>query len=443
MRGRIVRMRKRLPIALFITTLAAIAAVSASRQASPAAACDPDNGGIKLSEGFCAGVFADNVGPARQLAVAPNGDVYVALRDSRGAPGGIVALRDADKDGRAELKERFGDAGGTGIEVRNGYLYFAKVDTIVRYKLRDGQVTPEPTPEAVVTGLPQRRQHADKGFAFDDKGSLFVGIGVPSNSCQQQDRTPKSPGQDPCPLLDQFGGIWRFDADRAGQTFEKDGKRYATGMRQMIGFAWHQNGLYAVMHGRDQLNTLWPDRFTAEQNAILPSEELMRVEEGANFGWPYCYHDWQQNKRVMMPEYGGDGKQVGRCEQFAPPLVTFPGHWAPNDLMFYNGSQFPARYRGGALIAFHGSWNRAPLPQEGYNVAFVPFSGPKPSGKYEVFADGFAGKTPLLQPNDATYRPMGLAEGGDGSVLISESQKGRIWRVMYRGEAKVGRTLQD
>jgi glucose/arabinose dehydrogenase len=135
----------------------------------------------------------------------------------------------------------------------------------------------------------------------------------------------------------------------------------------------------------------------------------------------------------LNPEYGGDGQKVGRCDQYALPLVAFPGHWAPNDLLFYTGTQFPAQYRGGAFIAFHGSWNRAPLPQKGYNVTFVPFSGDKVSGKYEVFADGFAGKMPLAQPNDAVARPEGLAVGPDGSLYVTEGQKGRIWRVMYRG----------
>ena len=172
---------------------------------------------------------------------------------------------------------------------------------------------------------------------------------------------------------------------------------------------------------------------TVEQSAELPSETLQRVEPGSNFGWPYCYHDWRQNTLVLAPEYGGDGKKTTRCEAFTAPLVGFPGHWAPNDLLFYTATQFPKKYQGGAFIAFHGSWNRAPLPQGGYNVAFVPFSGAKPSGKYEVFADGFAGKVPLMRPNDAIARPEGLAVAPDGSLYIAEGQKGRIWRVMYRG----------
>jgi glucose/arabinose dehydrogenase len=113
------------------------------------------------------------------------------------------------------------------------------------------------------------------------------------------------------------------------------------------------------------------------------------------------------------------------------PLVDFPAHWAPNDLEFYTGTQFPGEYRGGAFVAFHGSWNRAPLPQAGYNVAFAPFEGEEPTGSWTVFADGFAGND--VSPNGAAHRPVGLAQGPDGSLYISDSRVGRIWRVMYVG----------
>ena len=201
----------------------------------------------------------------------------------------------------------------------------------------------------------------------------------------------------------------------------------------MIGLTWRGDSLYVAMHGRDQLDTLWG--FTAEQNAELPAETLLRVSDGANFGWPYCYFDTSKERLQLNPEYGGDLEKVGRCDQFTPPIAFFPGHWAPNDLLFYTGTQFPRRYQGGAFIAFHGSWNRAPLPQRGYNVTFVPFAAgqPKPSGPYEVFADGFAGRMPLARPNDAAARPDGLAVGPDGSLYVTDDISGRIWRVMYRG----------
>jgi glucose/arabinose dehydrogenase len=392
--------------------------------------CDPDNGGIKLPPGFCAAVVADNVGAARHLAVAQNGDVFVALESSRGKSGGVVGLHDGNGDGRFEVKESFGNDSVTGVTLRREFLYTATPTSVVRYRLAAGALTPAGAVETIVEGLPKQVQHADKTMAFDDRGGLYVNVGAPSNNCQAQDRREKVAGQDPCPLLDQHGGIWRFDENRLGQK-QSDGHRYATGMRQMVALAWHDGSLYVAMNGRDQLDALWPDLFTAHDNAERPSEPLYQVKDGSNFGWPYCYHDLLQNKLVVAPEYGGDGKKTDRCSAFGWPVVAFPAHWAPVDLMFYTGTAFPKKYQGGAFIAFHGSWNRSP-EQAGYNVVFQPFNGGKPAGAYEVFADGFAGTSAPSRSNQATYRPDGVAQGPDGSLYISESQRGRIWRVMYQ-----------
>jgi len=176
-------------------------------------------------------------------------------------------------------------------------------------------------------------------------------------------------------------------------------------------------------------------RFTAKENAERPAAPMLRVTEaGANFGWPYYFFDYEQKKLFLAPEYGGDGKQIGRCSQFTLPVANFPAHWAPVDVMFYPSAQFPEHYKNRAFIAFHGSWNRAPMPQEGYNVTFQPFVGQKPSGNFEVFASGFAGATPLMNPDKAVARADGVAEAPDGSLFISECQKGKIWRIIYRGE---------
>jgi glucose/arabinose dehydrogenase len=430
-----------IPLILVLAT-AALTVLHAGAQSAAKIACDPDNGGIKVPAGFCALVAADGLGYARHMAVAANGDLYVALRNREKEKGAIVALRDTNGDGKADVRERLGDDGGTGIAIRNGYLYFTRGDSsVVRYRMKSGELLPDPAPE-VIAELPVQRAHAGKGIAFDGKGGLFVNVGAPSNACQKEDRAAKSPGQDPCPLLEQHGGIWRFDESKPGQKQMEHGKRYVTGLRQMLAIAWNPSAsaLFGVQHGRDMLDTNWPGQFTAEQNAELPSEELLRLDPGSDYGWPYCYHDWQQGKRVLMPEYGGDGRKTDRCEKYPSPLVAFPGHWAPNGLMFYNGRQFPERYRGGAFVAFHGSWNRAPLPQAGYNVAFVPASVLTGSGQakltkgsYEVFADGFAGSKPPAKPEEATYRPSAVVEAPDGSIYISDSAKGRIWRVIFRG----------
>src|SRR5690606_20515971 len=152
------------------------------------------------------------------------------------------------------------------------------------------------------------------------------------------------------------------------------------------------------------------------------------------FGWPYTYFNGLKNQRMIAPEYGGDGIRTAEIGHYDTPILAFPGHWAPNDLTFYEGNQFPDRYRHGAFVAFHGSWNRAPQPQAGYNIAFVPFSGEHPSGDYEIFADGFPGVDTLSSPSDAISRPTGVTVGPDGSLYITDSVKGKIWRIVYQEE---------
>ena len=402
---------------------------------SPNLACAADNDGLQLPDGFCAVVVADTLGRARHLTVRDNGDVYVALRRPTDQ-GSIAALRDTDGDGRADSIAFFGEDGGTGIHLRGDYLYFAPDTMIMRYPLAADALVPTGAPETVVSGFERERSHAVKPFEFDDQGSLYVNVGAPSNACQDPSRTPGVEGQDPCPLLDNYGGVWRFQADQLGQTKADDGYRYATGIRNGVANAWNPmtGKLYVAQHGRDDLHRFWPDRYTEAQNTELPSEELFALEDGSDFGWPYCYYDHFQGKKLLNPEYGGDGQEVGRCAEADDPVYGFPGHWAPNDLLFYTGGHFPERYQGGAFIAFHGSWNREPV-QQGYRVAFLPFEGEAVAGDYETFADGFIGipSDSLSTPGKAKARPTGLAVGPDGSLYISDSVRGRIWRVVYKG----------
>ena len=259
-----------------------------------------------------------------------------------------------------------------------------------------------------------------------------MNVGAPSNACQQPDRRPGAKGQDPCPLLEKNGGIWKFDENKLGQK-QEDGTRFATGLRQMPAIAWHDGAVYTAMNNRDQLDVFWPDTFKAEDNANRPAEPLYRAEQGSDFGWPYCFYDYTQKKLLLNPEYGGDGRDVGRCSEFTPPVASFPAHWAPVDLMFYTGTpvsaEVPRRrvHRVPRLVESRAA-------QAGYNVTFQPFANGKPSGMFEVFADGFTGKAePLRNPGDAAARPDGVAQGPDGSLYIGDSNQGKIWRVMYRG----------
>lgn len=418
-------------------SLALLACTSDPDTASnqPDLAFDENNGGLELPEGFKAVVVAEEVGPARHITVRDNGDIYVALSEKQ-QESGIAALRDTDGDGIANETEYFGKHTGTGIDIRNGYLYHSSDVEVFRYPLPEEGLVPNADPETIVTGLPEQNQHAAKSFTFDHSGNIYVNIGGPSNACQEEMRTPESQGQDPCTQLERQGGIWQFSATETEQDQQQDGHRYATGIRNAVALDWNNNvdKLFVVQHGRDQLNALWPDIFDEEENVRLPAEEFFAVEDGDNFGWPYSYYDHHQEKKVLAPEYGGDGDEVGRATDFEDPIYAFPAHWAPNDLIFYNGEQFPEKYGNGALVAFHGSWNRAPETQEGYRISFLPFDGEKPSGEHEKFADNFAGIDNIESPSDAEHRPTGLAIGPDGSLYVSDSIEGKIWRIVYTGE---------
>lgn len=396
-----------------------------------------DNGSITLPDGFKAVVVSDTVGSARHITVDDDGDIYVALSNDHDG-NGIAALRDTDGDGVADETAYFGDYTGTGIALYNNYLYFAPDSMVIRYPMEGVDLVPTAEPEIIVDDLPIQSQHAAKSITFDNAGHMYVNIGAPANACQQEMRTAGSPGMDPCPLLERHGGIWMFDANATGQTQMGDGQRYATGIRNAVALEWNSNAdnLYLAQHGRDQLNTLWPDYYDAEDNAELPAEEFFKVDDGDNFGWPFLYYDQIRGEKMLNPEYGGDGEITAAESDYEgeDPIQAFPGHWAPNDLLFYTGDQFPEEYHGGALIAWHGSWNRAPLPQQGYRVTFTPFNGIDVAGDYQTFANGFAGTDTLQSPGNAEYRPMGLAEGTDGSVYIVDSMHGKIWRIFYTGE---------
>jgi glucose/arabinose dehydrogenase len=384
---------------------------------------------ITLPQGFSATVFADSLGEARHI-VFDNGFLYVKMGSLKNGPG-IVRLKDANGDGVAEEKWAFGGYGGTGITVKGGFLYASSNDEVFRYKLNaDGSVDTA-SQQTIVSGLINKHQHESKSIVLDNAGNIYVNIGAPSNSCQEKDREAGSMGMNPCPILDSAGGIWQFKADKTNQKYA-DGVRYCTGIRNIVGLDWNSqvNDLYAMQHGRDDLDRLFPKKFTEDQRVELPAEEMFRIHKGDDFGWPYCYYDPVQKAKVQAPEYGGDGKSTKGCDSKQKPIYAFPAHWAPNGLLFYTGDQFPEKYKNGAFIAFHGSWNRAPQPQAGYKVVFLPFRDGMPSGEYEVFADGFAGDNKT--PGGAEHRPCGLAQGSDGSLYISDDKDGRIWKVTYK-----------
>lgn len=396
----------------------------------------PADDSLVLSDGFNAVVVVDSLGRGRHLAIRDNGDIYVHLGSKTEEGNSIVALRDTSGDGIADIQESFGPYAGTGIRIHKNHLYFATKGRIYRTAFAGQSLIPSQQLDTIALLEGAEGGHSEKTFDFDDQGNLYVNVGSLSNACQEEMRSKGSPGHDPCVELETRAGIWKFNDETPmqEQTLEM---RYATGIRNAVAIKWDPASkmLYCLQHGRDDLHRFWPDRYTEEQNVELPSEEFLQVSEGDDFGWPYCYYDQLKQQRFLNPEYGGDGTDTSRCTGAKDPLYGFPGHWGPNDLHFYQGSQYPEKYRQGAFIAFHGSWNRLGHDQAGFKVMFVPMKNGEITGEVEVFADQFIGAESIKAPGEAKYRPCGLAEGPDGSLYIVDSMKGRIWRIIYAPNA--------
>ena len=435
---------------LFVFAILLVLTISSCNNKPGVIKPDPDNGGLFLPDHFEALVVVDSIGSARHLAVNDNGDIYVKLtyNEAMNGSGGTVGLRDTDGDGRADSVVYFGDykdigSSAVGMTIHDGYLYTSTVNQVLRTKLTPGKLVPENKTEVMLTDLDSNvahNWHTTKPVAFDKKGNMYVPFGTPTDAGQDITKygpvgLPGGAGLDPVPDLAEHGGIWRFDASKTNQT-QKDGKRISTGIRSIVGMQWNDRDdhLYAVVNGIDNFHTMYPKLFSSWQAAVLPAEMLIRADEGTNFGWPYAYYDHMLKKNVLQPGYGGDGKTIGKASEYSAPVIGFPGHWAPMDILFYNGDRFPPRYKDGAFVAFHGSTDRSPYPQAGFIVCFIPFKNGTATGDIEVFADGFTGIDTVVNTNNAKYRPMGLATGPDGSLFIVESNQGKIWRIMYKGD---------
>lgn len=432
------------------SSASAVPAPSMTAPMGRTTACAGD-AGLQLPEGFCASVFADGIGHARHIAVSPSGVVYVNTwsgryyRNSPPPAGGfLVALQDTQGSGKADVIQRFGEtlqsggAGGTGIAIFGGWLFAEINDKIVRYTLPAGAVVPNEPPTTIVSGLPLTGDHPMHPFSIDADGSLYVDVASASNSCQVKNRMLRSPGIDPCMELETRAGIWRFDASAPNQVFSA-AQRYATGLRNAEGIAIDEAGhrIFVTQHGRDQLRANWPELYQPEEEATLPAEEVLLLTRGSDYGWPECYYDPGRRTLVLAPEYGGDGgKTVGRCAAKSGPVAAFPAHWAPNDMLYYDRREFPAHYRRGLFIAFHGSWDRAPYGQQGYNIVYRSLASDGDSGSCEIFADGFSGA--VKSPGGAEHRPSGLGLGPDGALYVSDDVRGRIYRIVYMGGSARG-----
>ena len=384
---------------------------------------------VKLPPGFSASTIAEDLGTPRHVAVSKTGDIYVKLAKLKEGKG-IYRLRDTNRDGLVDERVGFGDYPGTGIVIKDDYLYASSNNSIYRYKLNDNQeVINQDQPEKLVSGLREKDRDKSKSISVDNGGNIYVNIASDNDRC----REPGSgKGIMPCSLLDSAAGIWRFKANIANQPFDS-GVRYATGLKNVVGLDWNSktNSLFVMQHGRGAFDDFYPQYYTPQQSAELPAETMYELHQGDDAGWPYVYYDYVQKKKILAPEYGGDGKKTSVAKAINP-LAAFPAHMGPNALLFYTGTAFPERYRNGAFIAFHG---QSQSLHKGYLVGFVPFKNGKPSGPWEIFADNFSGIDLVKPTGPVQHRPCGLAQGPDGSLYVTDDLNGTLFKISYQAQA--------
>ena len=379
------------------------------------------DGKLNVPDGFKVQVFADTVRGARFMALGPDGAVYVSLprggaTGGRGAgaggadtprtPGGqVLRLVDRNNDGVADHREIIvsGLEGAHGLAFHNGYLYIAALRGVHRMKL-DASGKPSGTAEQLNT-YPFLRGHSTRTIVFGRDGAMYVSIGSSCNICLE-----------PSPEL---AAVMRYNADG------KNGRVYSSGLRNAVGMAVHPTTgeIWVSQHERDNLQPDW-------QN--LPHEEINILRDGGDFGWPFCHGD-----RIANPDsVVRDSVAAGVCARTLPPALKLQAHSAPLGLTFLNNAtNLPVEYRGDALLALHGSWNRR-VPV-GAVVVRIRVQDGKPVG-YEEFITGWQGESVPNQPPNRWGRPVDILVYKDGSLLISDDggqpasrNPGAIYRV-YR-----------
>lgn len=349
----------------------------------PAAARDLPLDSIRLPPGFRISVYADNVPGARSMALGPNGTLFVGTRGE----GKVYAVLDRNGDNRADqvITLAAGLNMPNGVALRDGALYVAEVNRILRYDNIEARLANPPKPVVINDSFPGDTHHGWKFIRFGPDGLLYVPVGAPCNICKP----------DPA----HYAAIFRIRPDGTGL------EQFARGVRNTVGFDWDPatGELWFTDNGRDWLGN---DR---------PPDELNHAPRaGMNFGYPYCH-----GKEIADPEFG-TGQS---CGESAPPAVELGPHVAALGMRFYTGTLFPAEYHRQIFIAEHGSWNR--IPPIGYRITLVRLKNRQPAS-YEVFADGW------LQGLTAWGRPVDLQVMPDGALLVSDDKAGAIYRISYQ-----------
>jgi len=342
----------------------------------------PEGAALKVPAGFSISLFADNVPQARIMEWAPNGDLFVA--QSRAST--IMVMRGGNPDMRSEFAT--GLQNPFGLAFQNGFLYVGETSRIVRFKYQPGDTKASGAAEQLVD-LPIGG-HSTRNIVFSRDGKkMYVAVGSQSN---------KSAGEAPV-----RAAINEYNPDGTGHRI------FASGIRNPVGLT--------LQPGTDTLWTAVNERDTLGDDLV--PDYITSVKDGAFYGWPYSYIGSHPD-----PEHAG--KMPDLVKRAIVPDVLIPAHSAALGIRFYTGSQFPERYRNGAFVGLHGSWNRA--KPTGYKVVFVPFANGKPSGQPEDFVTGWlVGDTPAI----TWGRPVGVTVGRDGSLLVSDDGGGKIWRVKY------------
>jgi len=349
---------------------------------APAGAASPQSASLaarlKAPDGLRVSVYADGLKNPRLMAVAPNGDLFVA---DQGA-GRVYVLPDRNGDGVADSKQVFAEGLNAphSLAFHGAYLYVANTDAVVRFPYRSGDQKASAAPTRLVS-LPTGGGHSTRTIVFGPDNRMYVAAGSSCNVCEESD--PKR------------AAVWVYDEDG------RNGKLYASGLRNAVGLAWKGDTLYASMNNRDNLGD------------DLPPETFFRLKSGGFYGWPYCYN--LNGKQVYDKDFGRRTADV--CGTALPAFATVTAHSAPLGIAFYTGKTFPAAYRGMLFAALHGSWNRS--TRSGDKVVMIDPT----SGKVTDFLTGF------LDGQTSLGRPAGVQTAADGSLMVTDDQTGTVYRV--------------
>lgn len=339
---------------------------------------------LQLPVGFSISLFAEGLPNARSLALGDKGVIFVGTRQQ----GDVYAVQDTDGDGKAD--KQFVLATGlympNGVAYKDGSLYVAETNRIIRFDNIIDNLDNPPKPVVVYDGLPSDRHHGWKYLRFGPDRKLYTAVGAPCNICE--------------PEKDIYTTLVRLNAD--GGELEI----LAHGIRNTVGFDWQPgtNALFFTENGRDHLGD------------DVPPDELNQWSEiGQHFGYPYCH-----GGLIADPEFGAKRN----CDEFVMPAWKFKAHKAPLGMRFYRGDQFPQRFKNQLFVAQHGSWNRT--EPHGYRVAMVKFENGKPVAE-QSFISGW-----LTASGKVLGRPVDILEMADGSLLVSDDNLGVIYKVEYK-----------